>query len=70
MNMFKVIKKWFKKDDGTDLKRVRVTSSGAFYMKSEDLFHDSKKTLELIEKLDKSIANYMKRKSRNLDSAV
>ncbi|WP_177764919.1 hypothetical protein [Flavobacterium sp. I3-2] len=47
------------------IKRVRVTSSGAFYMKSEDLFNDNKEALELIEKLDKSVSNFKKANSRN-----
>ena len=38
MGFFKKMSEYLKRSKNSDLKRVRVTSSGAFYMKSEDLF--------------------------------
>ena len=58
MRFFKVISKWKERNRTSDIKRVRVTSSGAFYMKSEDLFDDKKETLDLLEKLDKSVVRH------------
>jgi len=69
MKLFKNINRWLERKDKSDIRRVRVTSSGAFYMKSEDLFNDKKEVLELIEKLDKSVANYKKSNSRNFANA-
>jgi hypothetical protein len=69
MKLFKDINRWFERTNKSDIKRVRVTSSGAFYMKSEDLFNDSKEALELIEKLDRSVNNFKKANSRKLAHA-
>lgn len=69
MKLLKNINTWFERTRESDIKRVRVTSSGAFYMKSEDLFNDSKEALELIEKLDKSVLNFKKAKSRKFAHA-
>lgn len=65
MRLLKNINKWLERKNKSDIERVRVTSSGAFYMKSEDLFNDNKEALELIEKLDKSLSNFKKANSRN-----
>ena len=69
MKLLKNINRWLERKDKSDIRRVRVTSSGAFYMKSEDLFNDKKEVLELIEKLDKSVSNYKKSNSRNFANA-
>jgi len=69
MKLFKNINRWLERKDKSDIRRVRVTSSGAFYMKSEDLFNDKKEALELIEKLDKSVSNFKKANSRNFANA-
>lgn len=58
MGFWKAISRWKTRKEESDLKRVRVTSSGAFYMKSEDLFNDKIETLELLNKLNKSVENY------------
>lgn len=60
MSLFKALKKWNLRKEESDLKRVRITSSGAFYMKSEDLFNDKQEALELLKKLNKSLDNYKK----------
>lgn len=64
MKLFKKINRWFERTEKSDIKRVRVTSSGAFYMKSEDLFDNNQEALELIEKLDKSVSNFKKANSK------
>ena len=55
MSIFSALKKWSDRKENSDLKRVNVTSSGAFYMKSKDLFDNKKETLELLKKLNESI---------------
>lgn len=60
MGFFKKMSEYLKRSKNSDLKRVRVTSSGAFYMKSEDLFNDNKETLELLDKLNESVSKYKK----------
>jgi len=42
----------------TDFDKIKVTSNGTFYMKSEDIFDDKKESLELIKKLRKSVVKY------------
>ena len=69
MKIFKQINKWFDRTKESDIKRVRVTSSGAFYMKSEDLFNNDKEALALIEKLDKSVDNFKKANSKRFSNA-
>ncbi|MDN3673847.1 hypothetical protein QWY99_12380 [Flavobacterium branchiarum] len=64
MKLFKKINRWLERTEKSDIKRVRVTSSGAFYMKSEDLFDNNQEALELIEKLDKSVSNFKKANSK------
>lgn len=50
-----VISKWIKRKKNSDLERVRVTSGGTFYMKSQDIFNDKVESLEFLKKLDQSI---------------
>lgn len=57
MNIINALKKWNERKENSDLKRVKVTSSGTFYMKSKDLFDNKKETLDLLNKLNKSIEN-------------
>ncbi len=63
MSLLKALKNWSTRKEGSDLKRVRITSSGAFYMKSEDLFNDKKEALELLKKLNESVDNHKKSSS-------
>lgn len=44
----------------TDYGKIRVTSNGAFYMKSQDLFDDKQESLELIKKLRTAVDHYKK----------
>ncbi len=69
MGFFKKMSEYLKRSKNSDLKRVRVTSSGAFYMKSEDLFNDNKETLELLDKLNESVNKYKKVNSKHFAHA-
>ena len=60
MSFWEAITSWKSRVESSDLKRVKVTSSGAFYMKSGDLFNDKEESLELLRKLDRSVNNYQK----------
>lgn len=55
MGFWKAISNWRIRKAKSDIKRVKVTSSGAFYMKSEDLFNDKAEALKLLDKLNKSV---------------
>lgn len=48
MTLLKFIFKWRTRKKTSDVKLVRVTSSGAFYMKSEDIFNNDKESLDLL----------------------
>lgn len=65
MSLFKALKNWKNRKEKSDLNRIRVTSSGAFYMKSEDLFNDKNESLVLLKKLNKSIENYKKQNQQS-----
>ncbi|MPT35945.1 hypothetical protein [Flavobacterium sp. WV_118_3] len=59
MSIFKnIVSEWMKRKKNSDIEKVNVTSSGAFYMKSEDLFNDDKEALALLNKLDKAVKIY------------
>lgn len=60
MEIFKAIKNWKIRQEKSDLKKVNVTSNGAFYMKTEDLFNDKAESIELLRKLNKSVENHRK----------
>lgn len=60
------LEKLFGRAKETDIDKVKVTSSGRFYMTSEDLFDDKDEALRLIKKLDKSVEAYQKARSQNL----
>ena len=62
----KFLAKWFRPAKETDIDIVKVTSSGRFYMKSEDLFDDKDEVLSLIKKLDQSVEAFQKARSKNL----
>ena len=55
MSIISALKNWNDRKENSDLKRIKVTSSGTFYMKSKDLFDNKTETLELLKKLNKSI---------------
>lgn len=60
MSLLKALRNWNSRKENSDLKRVRVTSSGAFYMKSEDLFNNKEEALTLLNKLNKSVESFAK----------
>lgn len=64
MSFWKAITNWKSRKEKSDIQRVNVTSGGAFYMKSEDLFNDKAEALELLKKLNKSVDNYKKYSNR------
>lgn len=47
-----------KEDKETDFDKIKVTSNGAFYMSSKDIFDDKEESLALIKSLRKSIQKY------------
>ena len=65
MSIFNFIKKWKSRKEKSDLHRVRITSNGAFYMKTEDLFNDKEESLMLLTKLNKSIKNHNKKSQKS-----
>lgn len=42
----------------TDYDKIQVTSNGAFYMKSKDIFDNKEKSLELIDNLRNAVKKY------------
>lgn len=58
MGLWEALKKWKQRKEQSDLMKIKVTSGGAFYMKSEDIFNNRSEALLLLEKLDKSVNNY------------
>ena len=61
MGFWKVLTNWNTRKETSDVKRIKVTSGGAFYMKSKDIFNNKKETVELIQKLNKSVDKYNSR---------
>lgn len=53
--LFKVRKK-----EDTDFDKIRVTSSGSFFMRSSDIFDNKEESLKLISKLRNSVKLYSK----------
>jgi hypothetical protein len=56
--MIKEILKYLEDLKNSDLKRVKVTSSGDFFMPSEEIFNNKIESLELINSLRKSVTKY------------
>lgn len=71
--MFSIIKKYVKDLKSTDLRKIRVTSEGDFYIKSKDLFDNKERSIELIDSLQNSVNQYKKRTqdkvSKNIEHA-
>lgn len=55
MGLIKAISSWKERKKNSDLKKIKVTSNGAFYMNSVDLFNNKEEALILLEKLNNSI---------------
>ncbi|WP_163397357.1 hypothetical protein [Flavobacterium fluviatile] len=66
MGLIKAIQNWKEKVHNSDLQRIRVTSGGAFYMKSEDIFNDKEESIELLKKLNASVDKYNKASKNHL----
>jgi hypothetical protein len=67
--MFSVIKKYIYDLKNTDLKKIKVTSEGDFYIKSTDLFDNKKNSIEFIDSLSESVNRYKKRAKENTQKA-
>lgn len=65
MGIIKFIKELPNRKITTDYNKIRVTSNGAFYMKSEDIFDDKIKSKELTSKLRNAVSVYEKRTVKN-----
>lgn len=61
MGIIKFIKGLPDRKKTTDYNKIKVTSNGAFYMKSEDIFDDRVKSKELTTKLRNAVSVYEKR---------
>lgn len=59
--MFSIIRKYIDDLKNTDLKKIKVTSEGDFYIKSIDLFDDQERSIEFIDSLSKSVSRYKNR---------
>lgn len=67
MGLIEKFIKLFKREETTptDYDKIKVTSSGTFYMESEDIFDNREESLKLIKKLRESVD---KHKSNNDNS--
>lgn len=63
--MFSVIKKYLEDLKNTDLKKVKVTSEGDFYIKSIDLFDNKEGSIKFIDSLSESVNRYKDRAKEN-----
>ncbi|GEM_PF-5630016 len=55
MNLFKAYKIWEKKKANSDFPRIKISSSGSFYMKSEDLFNDKTEVKRYVDVINASL---------------
>lgn len=55
MNFFKAYRIWEAKKANSDFSRIKISSSGSFYMKSEDLFNDKKEVKRYVNVLNASL---------------
>lgn len=69
MGLIETLLKMSERKRTTDFDKIKVTSNGTFYMKSEDIFDDKAESLELIKKLRKSVDKYKSttEKSKNAE---
>lgn len=69
MGFLEAITNWKQRKLHSDLKSIKVTTNGAFYMKSEDLFGDKAEALRLLDKLNRSVES-RKKSSLDLDASL
>lgn len=60
MSIFKAYKIWKSKKANSDFERIKINSSGSFYMKSNDLFDDKEKVIRFVRVLNKSLDSFNK----------
>jgi hypothetical protein len=53
IEIIRFIFNWNTRKRTSDITKVKVTEGGGFYMRSEDLFSNKEKSLELLDKLNK-----------------
>jgi len=58
MNLIETIFSIKERKRTTDYDKIRVTSNGAFYMDSKDIFDDKDKSLKLIKNLSNAVHKY------------
>ena len=58
MSILKTLWNISERKQKTDFNKIKVTSNGGFYMKSEDIFDDKEKSLKLIRGLRNSVNKY------------
>jgi hypothetical protein len=63
--MFSLIRKYIEDLKNTDLKKIKVTSEGDFYMNSIDLFDNKEGSIKFIDSLNKSVNRYKNRAKGN-----
>lgn len=57
---FRAYRNWGNRKKTSDIAKIKVTDSGAFYMRTEDLFDDREESLLLLKKLNESVENHRK----------
>jgi hypothetical protein len=55
MSLIRAYKIWEAKRKNSDFNRIKINSSGSFYMKSKDLFNDKEEVLNYVEVLNSSL---------------
>lgn len=60
MSIWKAYKIWEAKKADSDFERIKINSSGSFYMKSNDLFEDKEKVKRFVSEINKSLDSFNK----------
>lgn len=64
MNLLEAYREWVSLKKTHDIKKVNVTHSGAFYMKSSDLFDKKSEVEEYVQKLNESLEKFKAKTSQ------
>jgi hypothetical protein len=62
-------RKGFGKKIESDYSKIRVTSNGAFYMRSADIFNNKEESLTLLSKLSKTLKVYKSKQDKNMTNS-
>ncbi len=60
MGIKEAYKIWLAKKANSDFNKIKINSSGSFYMKSEDLFDNKEDVKKYVNALNESLKNYKK----------